>query len=240
MMMMMMETWLLYGWIHRMNGFLPTPTPPATIVQVYIWRSTQRPRRRKCSSTIGAGAGAGAGAASAGTGAYGYSQHGRATGAAIRDSTHSATPAGRVKSRMSSSFGVQCAVRPQVATVARFLPQSALNVLLEGGECGSEGISLRLGDDLPGGSPTVNMDVEDTPRGIRWRHARGRRASAPVQSEASRVTKRSIDQPPGTRRTGRRRWSLVTRRLGGSGGTAMSKRCLESGKVFPPNVAYGS
>lgn len=166
-------------------------TPPPCRSQVYIWNSTQRSRRKSSQSVVGA----------------------PASGCAIASSAPPAATAGRVKSRTSSSFSVQCSVRPQVATVATFLPTNALKALLEeSGDHGTEGACSRVDDGFQGGSSTGPR------RRVRWRAKGLRRLSLPATSQGGRATVRSVDDVDGA--IGRRRWSFagnMQARFGGSG-----------------------
>ncbi|CAM9725341.1 unnamed protein product [Ectocarpus sp. 6 AP-2014] len=90
--------------------------------QVYLWNSKQRRQRtaRSVPSCNGGG-----GHAAAGGVAAAVPGPPPACSASITVAT-ATTPATLVKSRTSSSFDVQCATLPQVATAAAFLPTAAL------------------------------------------------------------------------------------------------------------------
>lgn len=113
--------------------------PTASRQQVYLWNSKHcHPQTSRssvggtCSSGVGAGIGAGAGAGAAAAGPSCPASSAAAVAPAP-------APATRVKSRTSSSFSVQCATTPKVATAAVFFPPAALDAVCRAAAGGAGG-----------------------------------------------------------------------------------------------------
>lgn len=129
------------------------------------------------------------------------------------DPTAAVPNAGRVKSRTSSSFSVQCSIRPKIATVAAFFPHTALHAVLENWERCGAGKVEDYGDDgeFPSITSSGTKDKDGFVRARRgWRANRLRRFSAPFAADTFGEASAVIgDKADGMIRLRRRRWSFT-------------------------------
>ena len=115
---------------HESDYSRPSFYPPPRLIpgQVYIWNSKQG--RRRTSRTRSAGPSCPIRGGGGGSGVAAPSSC-PAPGTAAAPPTSPEASTGRVKSRASSSFNVECSGPQKVATVAVFLPPKAVDAMFE-------------------------------------------------------------------------------------------------------------
>ncbi|CAM9549463.1 unnamed protein product [Ectocarpus fasciculatus] len=158
--------------------------------QVYLWNSKQR--RQRTARSVPSCNGGGGHAAAGGVAAAVPGAPPPACSASNTAATATA-PATLVKSRTSSSFDVQCATLPQVATAAAFLPTAALE-------------AARL---AAAGGVEHDDSAADVKRGTKgWR---GGVHHSPPMPEAAHATGDAQEggDGGGGHHTSRRRWSFA-------------------------------
>ena len=138
----------------------------------------------------------------------------------------SAAGSGRVKSRISSSFSVQCPTRPKVATVAVFLPVAAVDAVLEGAASANR---LLRGEGT--------SETEKRSRAAK-RNTFRRVPSMPVSGSADIGCGRGCeDQGYGAHQPRRRRWAFAgSGRFGGGAGRSLEDQAnhqRQPGAVSP-------
>lgn len=201
-------------------------TRPLVFFQVYIWNSKQGRHQMHCSmggaSTSANGGGAGGGGSGNDPTATSCARSGAVS------TTAPTAPTERVKSRSSSSFSVQCSIRPKVATVATFVPPTALAAVLESsafvrGSCARQGCACR--------GRTNGSGAREGAVGKGWRGGfrRGPSTSGLACAETASGVGANLDEEGGGETSGRgrrrRRWTFAGQaRPGGAGRQKMPQQ----------------